>query len=187
GRRANDRESRSFWPQLVPGKTGAVGTNQVLDRSVPKRERVLWQECQGRTGSSNRPAWPTAAGNERKRSGRLDGGCERPVKPGWGSHQRLNRMLDLRFQLARAQTRRQFLKNCQAGLGAIALATLSEPPGYGDTKNSAASANPMAPRKPQFAPKAKSVIYLHMSGAPPQHELFDYKPELVKHHMQPCP
>jgi hypothetical protein len=45
----------------------------------------------------------------------------------------------------------------------------------------------MAPRKPHFAPKAKSIIYLHMSGAPPQHELFDYKPVLVKHHMQPCP
>ncbi len=35
--------------------------------------------------------------------------------------------------------------------------------------------------------KAKRIIYLHMSGAPPQHELFDWKPELVKHHMQPCP
>ena len=43
------------------------------------------------------------------------------------------------------------------------------------------------PRPPHFAPKAKHVIYLHMSGAPPQHDLFDYKPELVKHHMQPCP
>ena len=26
-----------------------------------------------------------------------------------------------------------------------------------------------------------------MSGGPPQQDLFDYKPELVKHHMQPCP
>lgn len=35
--------------------------------------------------------------------------------------------------------------------------------------------------------KAKSVIYLHMSGAPPTLDLFDYKPELVKLNMQPCP
>ena len=47
--------------------------------------------------------------------------------------------------------------------------------------------NPMAPRPPHFAPKAKRVIYLHMSGGPPQQDLFDFKPELVKHHMQPCP
>jgi hypothetical protein len=45
----------------------------------------------------------------------------------------------------------------------------------------------MAPKKPQFPAKARSVIYLHMSGAPPQHELFDYKPKLVQLHMKPCP
>ena len=45
----------------------------------------------------------------------------------------------------------------------------------------------MALRPPHFAPRAKRVIYLHMSGGPPQQELFDQKPALVKHHMQPCP
>jgi hypothetical protein len=45
----------------------------------------------------------------------------------------------------------------------------------------------MALRKPHFAPKAKSVIYLHMSGAPPSLDLFDYKPKLVELNMQPCP
>ena len=38
-----------------------------------------------------------------------------------------------------------------------------------------------------FPAKAKRVIYLHMSGGPPQQDLFDYKPTLVKHNMQPCP
>jgi len=47
--------------------------------------------------------------------------------------------------------------------------------------------NPLAPQPPRFMPKAKNVIYLHMSGSPPQHELFDYKPELVKHHLELCP
>ena len=40
---------------------------------------------------------------------------------------------------------------------------------------------------PPFAPKAKRVIYLHMSGSPPQHDLFDYKPKLVEMNGQPCP
>ena len=47
--------------------------------------------------------------------------------------------------------------------------------------------NPLAPRQPHFAAKAKRVIYLHMSGAPPHLDLFDYKPELVKHDGKPCP
>jgi len=49
------------------------------------------------------------------------------------------------------------------------------------------STNPMAPLPPQFAPKAKRVIFLHMAGAPSQHELFDYKPELAKLDGQDCP
>src|SRR5262245_19194572 len=101
--------------------------------------------------------------------------------------------LELNLQRARAVTRRQFLKHSQTGLGAIALAMLMDRDGRGadasrDTRAALAAAdNPLAPRPPQFAPKAKRVIYLHMSGSPPQQDLFDYKPTLVKHHMQPCP
>lgn len=47
--------------------------------------------------------------------------------------------------------------------------------------------NPLASLAPPFIPKVKSVIYLHMAGAPSQLELFDYKPELVKYNNQPCP
>src|SRR5205823_8715749 len=83
---------------------------------------------------------------------------------------------------ARAQTRRQFLKNCQVGLGSLALASL-----LGRRGHAAASANPLTPKEPHFAPKARSVIYLHMSGAPPQLDLFDYKPKLKALHMQDCP
>ena len=32
----------------------------------------------------------------------------------------------------------------------------------------------------------KRVIYLHMSGAPPQHDLWDFKPKLVEHNLEPC-
>jgi len=74
------------------------------------------------------------------------------------------------------RTRRQFLKNSGIGLGAMALASLE------------AKANePLAPRPPHFAAKAKRVIYLHMAGSPPHLDLLDYKPELVRRTGQNCP
>jgi hypothetical protein len=102
--------------------------------------------------------------------------------------------LDFNLQRARAVTRRQFLKHSQTGLGAIALAMLGSANGRGEDRSSkhsqnltAAADNPMVTRPPMFPAKAKRVIYLHMSGGPPQQDLFDYKPALVKHNMQPCP
>src|SRR5689334_15704033 len=83
------------------------------------------------------------------------------------------------------QTRRHFLTSRSLGLGAAAFALMS-----GDTRGADASrspADPLAPRKPHFEPKAKRVIYLHMSGSPPHLDLFDYKPELVQRTGQDCP
>jgi hypothetical protein len=70
--------------------------------------------------------------------------------------------MDLHLQLARAQTRRQFLKNCQTGIGALALAALLERDGRGAAP-AASAANPMAPRKPHFKPK---LVELHMKPCP---------------------
>src|SRR5947208_1083523 len=95
--------------------------------------------------------------------------------------------MNLHWQRLQAQTRRQFLKDSHAGLGALALATLMGTSGRAAAPVAASADNPMAVRPPHFAAKAKHVIYLHMSGAPPQQDLFDYKPELVKHHMELCP
>ncbi len=94
-------------------------------------------------------------------------------------------MMNLHFEQARLNTRRHFLKHCQVGLGAMALSSLLDRPTLGQTAGE--SINPLATRAAQFAPRAKSVIYLHMSGSPPQQELFDWKPKLVEHNMQPCP
>ena len=47
--------------------------------------------------------------------------------------------------------------------------------------------HPLLPRTPHFPARAKSVIYLHMAGAPSQLELFDYKPELMKLNGEDCP
>ena len=37
--------------------------------------------------------------------------------------------------------------------------------------------DPLLPKLPHFAPKAKRVIYLHLTGSPPHLDIFDYKPE----------
>jgi hypothetical protein len=78
-------------------------------------------------------------------------------------------------------TRRHFLRNSTAGLGGIALnAFLAD-------EAKAATGNPLALKKPQFPAKAKRVIYLHMTGSPPNLDMFDYKPELSKRDDQDCP
>jgi hypothetical protein len=86
------------------------------------------------------------------------------------------------------QTRRHFFSRCAMGLGGIALASLlGDRRLLGAAAPAGALANPMAPRPPQFAPRAKNVIYLFMAGGPSQLELFDYKPRLNELNGQPVP
>src|SRR6185295_14120068 len=83
------------------------------------------------------------------------------------------------------------IKESAMGLGALALGSFIG--GCGRRESSMAAnlpfdpAHPLLPRPPHFPGKAKSVIYLHMAGAPSQLELFDYKPELMKMDGQDCP
>lgn len=83
-----------------------------------------------------------------------------------------------------AVTRRHFLKDCTLGLGSIALSSLL--PGCSPSHRDELT-NPLAPKPPHFAGMAKSVIYLHMAGAPSQLELFDFKPDLNKLDGKDCP
>src|SRR5687767_8163424 len=87
-------------------------------------------------------------------------------------------------QFRRIQSRRSFLNNVACGLGSIALGDLLTA-----DRLSAATAdlNPLLPRKPHFAPKAKSVIFLFMEGGPSQMDLFDPKPKLNELAGQPLP
>jgi hypothetical protein len=82
------------------------------------------------------------------------------------------------------RTRRHFFKDCAIGVGSMALAAL-----FNDGKLAAAPQvlNPLAPRRPHFTAKAKSVIYLFMAGAPSQLELFEHKPKLVEYDGKPMP
>jgi len=81
--------------------------------------------------------------------------------------------------------RRDFLQRAGGGIGTIALANLLAEEGL--TADSAAPANPFAPKRPHFPAKAKNVIFLYMEGAPSQLDLFDPKPELQKWHGRPLP
>lgn len=82
------------------------------------------------------------------------------------------------------QTRRHFLRRCQVGLGGMALASLLDQPAPAAPQS---SAGPLAVKAPHFPAQAKHVIYLHLTGSPPNLDLFDYKPELVKHTGEDCP
>lgn len=85
-------------------------------------------------------------------------------------------------------TRRHFLGRSTAGIGAAALGQLLAKDGWADQKNrDVGSTQPLAPKQPPLPAKAKSVIYLHMAGSPPQQELFDYKPKLQEYNDKDCP
>ncbi|MDB4399631.1 DUF1501 domain-containing protein, partial [bacterium] len=83
------------------------------------------------------------------------------------------------------RTRRHFLSTAGVGVGAIALSSLTGASASADIPIDAMQ--PMASRKPHFPAKAKRVIYLHLTGSPPNLDLYDYKPELVKRTGEPCP
>src|SRR5437660_3903536 len=86
----------------------------------------------------------------------------------------------------RSITRRQFFGRCATGIGSIALASLMNEKLLG-AATGLTTHDPLGPRGPHFAPKAKRAIYLHMAGAPSQLDLFDYKPRLVELNGKPCP
>ncbi len=77
-------------------------------------------------------------------------------------------------------TRRQFFGLASAGIGAAALS------GIMDGGEVSASIDPVL-KQLHHAPKAKRVIYLFQSGGPSQMDLFDYKPEMKRHHGEDLP
>ncbi|MEY2409039.1 MAG: hypothetical protein QOF48_1709 [Verrucomicrobiota bacterium] len=97
----------------------------------------------------------------------------------------MNYLQELRHETARLTARRWFLKQCGVGLGSIALGSLL---GAGRAQGAVPKTlDPLGPRKPHHAAKAKRVIYLFMGGAPSQLDLFDHKPALEKYNGQPVP
>lgn len=81
--------------------------------------------------------------------------------------------------------RRTFLSRSGLALGAAAAGMLLADDAPAAVRHS--PTDPLAPRQPHFRPRAKSIIYLHMIGAPSQLDLFDPKPKLNELHGEVCP
>lgn len=77
-------------------------------------------------------------------------------------------------------TRRHFFGKSGLGIGSLALGSLLEQEGL-------ANQLPEISGLPNYAAKAKRVIYLFMNGAPPHLDMFDYKPQMEKWRGQEIP
>lgn len=92
--------------------------------------------------------------------------------------------LDRAHQLA--VTRRTFLQRSASGIGLAALGSLLQ--GNKTLGGDSTSAPPLGiPGFPNWAPKAKRIIYLFQSGAPSQMDLFDPKPALANRRAENLP
>jgi hypothetical protein len=81
------------------------------------------------------------------------------------------------------KSRREWLFNAGFGIGGLALNGFMPGGGVFSIPLAQAAAtfvDPLAKKEPHFAPKVKSVIWLHMDGAPSTLDLYDYKPELIR-------
>ncbi len=81
-------------------------------------------------------------------------------------------------------TRRQFFAQSGFGIGSLALAALMNEDIFAAPRSESRSDRGVGP---QFQPKAKSIIYLFMVGAPSQLDLFDDKPKLKELNDQSIP
>jgi hypothetical protein len=72
-------------------------------------------------------------------------------------------------------SRREFFTRAGSGLAGMALASLMR------------ADDPLAPKQPDHAPRAKSIIWLFMEGGPSHVDLFDPKPKLLELAGQPMP
>ena len=83
-------------------------------------------------------------------------------------------------------SRRDLLTRSAAGFGMLGLASVLSDERRADAE-SALSRDPLAPKAPHFAAKAKHLIFLFMNGGPSHVDSFDPKPELVKQAGKPGP
>jgi hypothetical protein len=88
--------------------------------------------------------------------------------------------MDPALEYHQLQSRRRFFQGAGLKVGGIALAQLMGQRHLAANPAVAGDIHPALPGLPHFAPKAKNLIYLHMNGAPAQHDLFDHKPQMEK-------
>jgi len=89
-------------------------------------------------------------------------------------------------EITPSPSRRQLLKQAACGFGSVALMGML---GADFARVSAAgdSSNPLAPKPPHSAPRAKRVIFLYVHGGVSHVDTFDPKPKLTEMNGQPVP
>src|SRR5437660_198097 len=83
-------------------------------------------------------------------------------------------------------TRRQLLQRSGMGFGLLGLAGLLRDQNL-LAAQAPVSVNPMAPKQPHFAPRARQVVHLFMNGGPSHVDTFDPKPLLDQYHGRELP
>jgi hypothetical protein len=84
------------------------------------------------------------------------------------------------------RTRRDILASSGMGMGMLGLASLLGAPASCADSSSSGS-NPLEPKQPHFAPKAKRVVHFFLNGGPSHVDTFDPKPALEKYAGKPLP
>ena len=89
-------------------------------------------------------------------------------------------------------SRRHWLRTASSGFGYLALSGLCAEAAAAERVSAkrpagASDLNPLSPKPPHFAPRAKRVIFMFMRGGPSHVDTFDYKPDLAKHNGQTAP
>ena len=82
-------------------------------------------------------------------------------------------------------SRRQALSRTAGGFGCLALGALLAEESRAAEKSSGTAPgrlDPLSPKKPHFAPRAKNVIFIYMTGGVSHVDSFDYKPRLFEQH-----
>jgi hypothetical protein len=81
---------------------------------------------------------------------------------------------------AESCSRRDWLRRVGGGFGILGLAGVLADEMARSGRADGAAPNPLAPKVPHFAPRAKSVIFLFMNGGPSHVDTFEPKPMLYK-------
>jgi hypothetical protein len=84
-------------------------------------------------------------------------------------------------------TRRDLLTRLAGGFGAIGLSTVFADAGLLAADATSSAANPLAPKTPHYAPRARRLIFLFMNGGPSHVDTFDPKPVLNCRSGEPLP
>ncbi|MFN7829500.1 MAG: DUF1501 domain-containing protein [Acidobacteriota bacterium] len=98
----------------------------------------------------------------------------------------LDQIVNLYHRRQMPLSRRGWLRAAGLGLGSIGLTSLLGEVGLNQSL-AQTSGNPLAPKPPHYAPRAKRVIFLFMHGGPSSMDTFDPKERLVRDHGKPLP